>query len=111
LPLRFGLLQHLYANQLNWSAVRAAQDAHLRHAIVFMFADNWPGAAAGMLTNALDSDDAVLFARYLGADSFSAVRTAYPDRGLYFWRDGALTPATLPPPDWVPQCPTVCPPG
>jgi len=115
-PRRFNLLQHLYEDRvgwgtLNWGVVEAAQAQKLSRAIVFTFSDNWTGAAAGILTNSLDLTGEILYARYLGPTAFEAVRAAYPERALYFWRDGQLTPATLPPPTWSPPCPTVCPPS
>jgi 4-amino-4-deoxy-L-arabinose transferase-like glycosyltransferase len=113
-PWRFDQLRNLYADQpawgaLDWEPIAAARGK--RQAIVLTFTDNWPGAAAGMLSNSVDVNGDVLFGRYLGPESFTALRAAYPDRTVWFWRDGALTSAPLAGPAWSPVCPTVCPPG
>ncbi|MBI3361891.1 MAG: glycosyltransferase family 39 protein [Chloroflexi bacterium] len=111
LPFRLRLLAGLYDGALDWDSVRSVERAGLHGAIIFLFADDWPEAAAGIMQNdpALTND--VIYARYLGPDSYRRARAAHPDRAAYFFRDGELTPAADPPPEWYPKYPTVRPPG
>lgn len=111
LPFRLRLLAGLYDGALNWESERSVERAGLHGAIIFLFADDWPETAAGVMQNdpALTND--VIYARYLGPDSYRRARAAHSDRAAYFFRDGELTPASDPPPDWYPKYPTVRPPG
>lgn len=107
LPFRMRLLSTIQNGDLNWNVQTATQQAQLHHALVFLFADDWPAAAAGTLLTDTAMQGDVLYPRYLGPDSYRAIVAAFPDRTAYFWRDGQLTPATDPPPDWTPAYPTV----
>jgi hypothetical protein len=106
-PFRFDLMKHVYQDTLTSDIVNAVQQAGLHQALVFQFADDWPEAAAGMMRTdpALQSD--ILYPRYLSPDSYRNIIAAYPDRVVYFWRAGRLSPATNPPPDWQPTYPIV----
>lgn len=107
LPFRFNLLNTIQHGDLNWQVRDATQTAQVHHALVFLFADDWPAAAAGTLLTDIQLQGDVLYPRYLSPDSYRAIVAAFPDRAIYFWRDGNLTPATDPPPNWSPAYPTV----
>ncbi|HLF02576.1 MAG TPA: glycosyltransferase family 39 protein [Anaerolineales bacterium] len=107
IPFRFNLMRNVHKGALNWDVAHAVQQANLHRALVFQFADDWPEAAAGNLLTDPDLTADVIYARYLGPDSYLSMVAVHPDREIYFWRDGKLTPATNPPPDWFPTYPTV----
>jgi len=111
LPLRLTLLRGLYDGVLTDRPVGQIASRVTPSAVVFIFADNWPEAAAFMLGNPLTLDSPVLFARYLGPQAYEDTRAAYPGHSAYFYRDGELTPALHPPPEWTPRYPSVAPPG
>jgi hypothetical protein len=107
IPFRFNLMTHVHQGALNWNVARAVQRAELHQALVFQFADDWPEAAAGTLLTDPDLKADVIYARYLGPDSYRAIIAVYSDRETYFWRNDTLTPAADPPPNWYPAYPTV----
>lgn len=107
LPFRLRLLGHLHDDALNWEATGAVRESGLQDAVVFLFADDWPEAAAGIIANDPDLRASVIYARYLGPESYRIAIAAHPDRVAYFWRDGVLSPASDPPPDWFPEYPTL----
>lgn len=107
IPFRLNLMRHLYNDVLNWRLAEAVKQGDIHHALVFMFADDWPDAVAGTIHNDPGLEADVLYPRYFGPDSYSAIVAASPSRAVYFWRDGVLTPTTSPPPEWYPAYPTV----
>ncbi|HLB45535.1 MAG TPA: glycosyltransferase family 39 protein [Anaerolineales bacterium] len=107
IPFRLSLMRHLYNDVLNWKLAEAVKQGDIHHALVFMFADDWPDAAVGTILNDPGLEADVLYPRYFGPDSYPAIVDAYPNRAVYFWRDGVLTRTTDPPPEWYPAYPTV----
>ena len=107
IPFRLNLMQHIYSDTLTSAVVVAARQADLHQALIFQFADDWPEAAAGIMQTDPDLQNDLLYPRYISPDSYQAIVKAYPDRAVYFWREGQLSLATDPPPDWQPAYPTV----
>jgi 4-amino-4-deoxy-L-arabinose transferase-like glycosyltransferase len=89
LPYRMGEAHGFYG--ITRSQLDPIEAAGLHDALVFVYADRWLeyGAMLGEASPLLDDD--VVYARGQTAEINAEVRAAYPDRAVYYLKDGVLS--------------------
>jgi hypothetical protein len=89
LPSRMGEAHGFYG--ITRSQLDPIEEAGLHDALVFVYADRWLeyGAMLGEASPLLDDD--VVYARGQTAGINAEVMAAYPDRAVYYLKDGVLS--------------------
>ncbi len=89
LPFRMGEAHGFYG--VTRSQLEPIEEAGLHDALVFVYAARWLeyGAMLGEVSPLLDDD--VVYARGQGEEYDAAVMAMYPDRAVYYLKDGVLS--------------------
>lgn len=88
LPTRMGEAHGFYG--ISRTQLEPIEQADLRDALVFVYADRWLEYGAMLAEMSPTLDDSVVYARGSGPEADAAVMAEYPGRAVYYLVDGQL---------------------